>query len=161
MYRRYTNINREGAPLNQIKQIRIRDVIIVVLLAGLVALAIIAFPSFSYQGDERTLYIRKMAQECNTAADKREQYLKAGSSGDAAQRLAEIRGHLCAIQTLNDMYLLQRKELLIPDDRVNSCIKVVDSYYNDISTGGKNLTVLLTDLRLAMNQLQEEIGNLE
>ena len=32
---------------------------------------------------------------------------------------------------------------------------------NDISTGGKNLTVLLTDLRLVMNQLQEEIGNLE
>ena len=132
-----------------------------VLLAGLVALAIISFPSFSYQGDERTLYIRKMAQECNTAIEKREKYLKAASSGDAAQKLAEIRGHLCAIQTLNDMYLLQRKELLIPDDRVSSCIKVVDSYYNDISTGGKNLTVLLTDLRLVMNQLQEEIGNLE
>ena len=112
MYRRYTNINREGAPLNQIKQIRIRDVIIVVLLAGLVALAVISFPSFSYQGDERTLYLRKMAQECNTATEKREQYLKAGSSGDAAQKLAEIRGHLCAIQTLNDMYPLQRKELL-------------------------------------------------
>ena len=37
MYRRYTNTDREGSSPNQLKQLRIRNIIILVLLAGLVA----------------------------------------------------------------------------------------------------------------------------
>ncbi len=156
MYRRYTNVNREGAPLNQIKQIRIRDVIIVLLLAAVVFLTIRTITDLNSQGEEKTLYIRKINSEYNLATEK-----MAGLRGDYTQELAEIRGHLYAIKTLNDMYLIKEKQVLIPDEKLEQCISIIKEYFKDDATGGRNLTTVLSNLRIAMDQLQEAINELE
>jgi len=156
MYRRYTNVNREGAPLNQINQIRIRNVIIVVLLAAVVVLTIRTVSEARKQGDERGLYISEINSEYMLAMDKMNK-----SHGDNAQELDEIRSNLYAIKKLNDVYLRKEKQILIPDEIIGGCINIVDEYFKNDAKGGTNLKTLLSNLRSAMAQLQETISGLE
>ncbi len=161
MYRRYTNVSREGASPNHIKQVRIRDVIILLLLAGLVFMIIRSIPAFSYQGDEKDVYQRKIIAEFNEANQTVREDLGSYKSGSDEKSLAQIRSNLCAIKTLNDIFLLQQKKVLISGDLVENCIRLIDKYLDDVAKGGLNTTVNLTDLRSGMQQLEDELGQLE
>jgi len=161
MYRRYTNVSTEGSSPNQIKQIRIRDIIIVILLAGLVVLLLRAMPAFRYQDEQRSVYIRKMVSECNEAIENDVKALSRYNSGDSSQTLARIRSHLSAIQALNNVYMTQSKQFLVPEEQMTALVRMVDNYLYDISKGGQNTSVQQTDLSLAMEQLQAELDKLE
>ena len=160
MYRRYTNVDREGVSPNRFKQTLIRDIIIVLLLAALVVLLIMAVPNFNYQERERTLYIQRIRAELE---DTTRSVNSLGSFGKTTswQTLAEIRSNLCTIRALNDIYTTERNQSLISGEQVNTCITAVDGYIDDNSEGGRNLTILLMDLRTAMEELNNEMDRLQ
>ena len=157
MYRRYTNTDREGASPNRFKQTLVRDIIILVLLAGLVVLLIYAIPALSNQGKERDILIQKIRAEADEATRK----MNALSSYGKETAEAEVLSHLYAIRVLNETYMAQEGRLLIPEEDLNACITQINNYIDDSSQSGKNLTIILSDLRNAMDQLNYQLTVLQ
>ena len=63
MYRRYSQADENTIPLSQARRNRIRNVIILVLLAALIALAVVTIPAVQRQAGVRDLYIQRMQNE--------------------------------------------------------------------------------------------------
>ena len=159
MYRRYTQIQGENVSISQMKRNRIKNIVILVLVAALVAAAVIAVPMMQRRGEERPLYIERMQAECGETV----QYVTSLSryaGADSAQILAQIRSHLFSIRTLNNMYMLQNKESLIPMEQIDALLKMVDDYLYDLSKGGQNTAVQQTELNGAVEQLKNDLDAL-
>ena len=124
---------------------------------GLVVLLIYAIPALSNQGKERNTIIQKIRMEADEATRK----VNALSSYGKETTEAEVLSHLYAVRVLNETYQAQEGRLLIPEDSVNACITQINSYIDDSSKSGKNLTIILSDLRNAMDQLNDQLGALQ
>ena len=154
MYRRYTNVDREGASPRRFKQTLIRDIIIVLLLAGLTVLLIKAIPAFNYQEKERSLYIRSMISEYSEA---NRDVIALSSYGKETSE-AEIRCHLYSIRTLNNMYQAQTGQYLVSDEVLARCISTVDEYIRDSAGKGSGLPIIMSEMRGAMDELNNELN---
>ena len=154
MYRRYTNMDREGVSPNRFKQTLVRDIIIVLLLAALAVLLIKAIPAFNYQEKEKSLYIRNMISEYSEA----NRSVIALSSYGKETSEAEIRSHLSAIQALNNMYQAQSGQYLVSEEVIARCIDTVDQYISDSAGKGSNLPIIMSDMRSAMDELNSELS---
>ena len=161
MYRRYTNTDREGSSPNQLKQLRIRNIIILVLLAGLVAGAIYTIPLFRYRNEMKDLYIQTMISEYGSANKTIGQDLGPYKNAKTEEARAEIRSNLYAIQILNRLHKSQNGQLLIPENSLKECIGRVDEFLDAASKGNEDTTVPLSNLRNALNLLNEELNDLE
>ena len=159
MYRRYTNVNREGTSVSQIKRIRIRDAVIFLLAAGLIALAVISVPAMRREKEEKSLYIKKMISECSEAKE-RVKSLSRNAGADSAQILARIRSHLHGIRTLNETYISRHKTQLVSDDSIRALMDMVDNYLNYIKKG-QDTGEYQTNLQMAVEQLENDLNALE
>ena len=138
---------------------QLRDIIIILLLAAMVFLGIRTIGAYRYEGEEKGQYVRKMTAECNDAVQSVE-VLSTYNGSKTALTLAKIRSQLSTIQALNDTFNQQRKRLLVSDELISECISIVDRFLDDSSQGGLNQTVVLADLRIAINQLKTELNEL-
>ena len=50
---------------------------------------------------------------------------------------------------------------MLRGDQLALCISLIDQYIDDNTKGGRNLTVVLSELRVAMDSLTEELNALE
>ncbi len=154
MYRRYTSMDRQGVNPSRFKQTLIRDIIIALLLAGLIVLAIFAIPAMKDQEKEKSITIRNMISEYSEA----NRGVIALSSYGKETSEAEIRCHLYAIKSLNNLYQAQNGQFLVSDDVLTQCIGYVDDYIRDSAGKGSNLTIIMSDLRSAMDELNNELS---
>ena len=152
MYRRYTNTDREGGIPNRFKQTLIRDIIIVLLLAGLVVLLIKAVPAMKSMEDYKSAYIRRIMAEYSETTDL---------SYENSISLSELRSRLYSIQVLNDLYTAQYKQPLIDEKKVEDCIEAVKENLAEVSKGASNNSLPQTKLREALKELKNELSQFE
>ena len=157
MYRRYTHVNGEPMSLSAMKRNRIRNLIILVLAAMLIALAIFAFPALRYREDERTLYLQRMQSECDEAI-RLTSTLSRNAGADSAALLARIRSNLYAIRTMNSVYMGQSNgRQFLPEDRLMTLQNTVDRYLSYLTTGMET-GEYQTNLQNALEELRTELG---
>ena len=158
MYRRYSQVNGEGVSLSQMKRNRIRDIVILLLAAGLATLAVFAVPAFQYRADERAILVQKMQSECGKALNITSVLSRTGGQ-DSYQRLAEIRSYLYSIRTMNEVYRSQTLDSLLPDEEIQTLLSMVDNYLQYLNKG-MDTGEYQTSLQNTLTNLQTELGGL-
>ncbi len=160
MYRRYSQVNGEGAPHLMVKRNRIRNLVILMLLAAVAALAVIAVPAIQYRQGERTLYIHRIQSECDEAI-RLTTSLSRNAGADSAAILARIRSNLYAIRVLNAVYMGQESgRQLVAEDQIMTLQNTVDRYLSYLTTG-MDTGEYQTNLQNALDELRRTLDGME
>ena len=158
MYRRYSQTGDGSMPLSQVKRNRIRNIVILLLTAALIALLVISLPLMRNQGETRSLYIRKIQAECDEAV-RQTSTLSRNAGADSAANLAKIRCNIYAIRTMNTLTADNGGQLL-EDERLVTLQNTVDRYL-DFLTTGMDTGEYATTLQNSFAELQQIVDGLK
>ena len=159
MYRRYSQVGDGNMPLSQINRNRIKNVLIFLLLAALIAMLVISLPLIRKQNDARDNYILRIQTECEDAV--RQAYTLSRNAGsDSASSLAKIRCSIYAIRIINDISSSSGSPLL-DKDNLMTIQNMVDRYQEFVGAGGLRTGEYATTLQSALEELQVTVSNLE
>ncbi|MBP5728250.1 MAG: hypothetical protein J6Y48_14360, partial [Clostridia bacterium] len=100
MYRRYSQTGDGSMPLSQVNRNRIKNIIILLLLAALAALLVISLPLIRGREGSRAIFIQQIQKECDDA-NKDTSTLSRTAGADSAAILSRVRSNVHAIRTLN------------------------------------------------------------
>ena len=159
MYRRYSQTGDGNMPLSQINQNRIKNVIILVLLAALAALLVISLPLLSLRENTRTLYIQQMQKECQDAYNDAST-LSRTAGADSGATLSRVRSNIHTIRTLNNLNSAQGNARLLDNEQLATLQSQVDQYLQYL-TSGMDTGQYTTGLQTSLADLLTVIGNLE
>ena len=159
MYRHYSQVGDGNMSLSQINRNRIRNIIILLLLAAVVALLVLSIPMIQGKNNTHKLYIQQMQKECKEAyADSSSLSRTAGA--DSAAILARVRSNIHAMRVINNLNSTESGQPFVADEKLQSMLNTADRFLGILSTGmdtGEQATALQT----ALLELQEILGNLE
>ncbi len=159
MYRRYTQGVEGPASHAQVNRNRIKNVIILLLIAALAAACILGIPAIRGRQDERALLIQRMQGECDEAI--RQTVLLSRSAGaDSTGILAKVRSSVYAIRQANALNSGFGNETLLQEEEILSIQESVDRYIAYL-TQGMDTGEYQTNLQNALSALQEKINSLE
>ena len=162
MYRRYSQVGDGSMPLSQVNRNRIKNIIILLLVLALAALLVISVPLIMNRGENHSLYIQKMQEECDEALRQANVLSRTGGAASAAE-LAKIRCNIHAIQTINALSRASGKQL-VDDNMLTTILNLVDRYQEGMNQGGQKIInpgEYTTNLQNALTELQETISSLE
>ena len=159
MYRRYSQANGNSVSMTQMKQSRVKDLLILVLTGLLIASLALGIPAMRRQSDNRLLYIRKIQAECDDAI-RQTSALSRNAGADSAAILAKIRSSLYAIRMVSSLNASQGGGVLVEDDRLMTLQNTVDRYLTYLTTG-MDTGEYQTSLQTALDELQETLNTLE
>ena len=159
MYRRYSQTGDGNMPLSQINQNRIKNVIILVLLAALAALLVISLPLLNLRENTRTLYIQQMQKECQDAYNDANT-LSRTAGADSGATLSRVRSNIHTIRTLNNLNSAQGNARLLDNEQLATLQSQVDQYLQYL-TSGMDTGQYTTGLQTSLADLLTVIGNLE
>ena len=159
MYRRYSQANGSSVSLSQMKRSRLKDLVILVLAALLIAGAVFCVPIIQQRDAGRSIYIQRMQSECDEAL-RQTAALSRNAGADSAAILAKIRSNLYAIRTVNALSIAQRNGVLVDEDRILTLQNTVDQYLSYLTTG-MDTGEYQTSLHVALEELQEILSVLK
>ena len=161
MYRRYTNANDPGMTLDQRKRSRLKDVVIILLIIALAALAVVSYPALQSRSGSHDLYVLRMRSECDEAI-RLTNTLSRNAGADSASILARIRSNIYAMTVIN--VFNNNQEVgngdLVPTATLETILNTLEKYQTVLITGmdtGEQQTNLLNDLesvRLILEQIE-------
>ena len=138
---------------------RVRNALILVLLAAVILLAIFGGRAISFEAETRSTFIHRMQTECNDAVSLTTALSRtAGASSSAT--LGKIRSHVYAMDTINQLNVGLGGSYLISNDTFTSLYAIIDDYSNRLITGmvtGDSQTALAN----ALTGLQQTVAYLE
>ena len=114
MYRRYSQTGDGGMSLSQVNRNRIKNVIIFLLLAALIAMLVISLPMIKSQGNNRSVYIQ-MVKKVFKEAENDSQTLSRTAGADSASILSRIRSDLYTMRSANSLSSATGNGQLLPD----------------------------------------------
>ena len=158
MYRRYSQGNPGGVSISQMKRSRLKDLIILVLAALLIAGAVFCIPLLQKQDASRTIYIQRMQSECDDAL-RQTSSLSRNAGADSAAILARIRSNLYAIRMISSLNTAEGGGVLVDDERIMTLTNTVDRYLTYLTTG-MDTGEYQTNLQIALEELQAELNEL-
>ena len=157
MYRN-TGYNRVSAPAAAPRWVtRFKNVLLLLLLIAVVALAIMGGRAMAYRNEAKNLFISKIQLECGNALTLTKSLSRtAGASSSAT--LGRIRSHVYAMETSNSLSVgLEGSEgWLISEDWFTTLYGVLEEYSQKLITGmttGDQQTTLLGALQTLYDQL--------
>ncbi len=161
MYRRYSDVNQSTVSRPQMRRNRIKNILILVLLAAVITLAVVARPALESRSGARALMIQRMQTEIAEAV-RLATSLSRNAGADSASLLARIRSNIYAIRVCNDLSIGQEGAAgrLIPEERLTTIQSAIDNYLGFLTTGmdtGEQQTNLmnnLQELELFINDLR-------
>ena len=156
MYQRYSQVSEGQAVLNQMKRGRIKNGIILALLAVIVALCVIGIPALQREGEGKDLYVQRMRSECEDAI-RQASVLSRNAGADSAAILARIRSSLYAIRTLNELSQSEGRGVLIGEADLEALLDSVDRYLSFLTTG-MDTGEYQTNLQNSLESLREKIS---
>ena len=159
MYRRYSQSNGPNVSLSQMKRGRLKDLLILVLIALLAAALVIGIPAVQKNNGTRSLYIMRIQSECDEAI-RLTATLSRNAGADSAFMLARIRGSLYTIQTLSSLNAAQGDGQLVSEDQIMTLQNTVDRYLTYLTTG-MDTGEYQTTLQIALEELQETLNALK
>ena len=135
---------------------RLRNALILVLLAAVILLAIFGGRAISFEAETRSTFVHRMQTECNDAVSLVTALSRtAGASSSAT--LGKIRSHVYAMDTINQLNVGLGGDYLISNDTFPSLYAIIDDYFNRLITGvvtGDSQTALAN----ALTSLQQTIA---
>ena len=158
MYRRYSQANGNGLSISQLKRSRLKDLIILLLVAALAASLFFGIPAMQERGRLRSLYIQRVRSECDEAI-RQTSTLSRNAGADSASLLARIRSNLYAIRMVSSLSGSQGTGQLVSEDQVLTLQNTVDRYLTYLTTGMEtgeyqtNLQTALEELQATLNEL--------
>ncbi|MBR5959870.1 MAG: hypothetical protein IKZ98_02650 [Clostridia bacterium] len=159
MYRRYSQVGDGSMSLSQINRNRIRNIIILLLLAAVVALLVLSIPMLQGKSNSHKLYIQQIQKECKEAyADTATLSRTAGA--DSAQILARVRCNIHAMRVINNLNTAENGRPFVSDESLQGLLNNVDKFLSVLSTGmatGEQVTALQNSL----SELQDTVNSLE
>ena len=158
MYRRYSQTGDGSMPLSQINRNRIKNILILILLAALAAMLIISIPLIRNQGNTRTLYIQQIQHECQDAYNDTTT-LSRTAGADSAAILSRVRSNIHAIRMVNSLSGAEGNRPLVDDERLLTMQNMVDRHLQYLTTG-MDTAEYTTTLQTALTELQETVNNL-
>ena len=159
MYRHYSQRNGDGLSLTQMKRNRIKDIVILLLIAAVIAMAVFLIPLLHQKNEERETYIHRFQVEAEEAS-RLTTSLSRTAGADSAAILAKIRSNVYAIRKLNEHYRSQQGNPLLSDTDLQEIINMIDRYIASLTTG-INTGTYQTDLQLTIDQIIEVVGTLQ
>ncbi len=158
MYRRYSQGSGNNVSLSQMKRSRLKDLLILLLTALLVAALAIGIPALQKQGNTRSIYIQRVQAECDEAL-RLTTTLSRNAGADSASILAKIRSNLYTIRMVSAMSVAQGDGPLVDDDQILTLQNTVDRYLTYLTTG-MDTGEYQTNLQIALEELQAELNEL-
>ncbi len=161
MYRRYSQVNEPTMPVSQMRRNRIKNILIILLTAAVVALSAIALPAVQSRTGARALIIQRMQNEISTAA-RLTTSLSRSAGASSAAILAQIRSNLHAIASANELSIGMEgaSGRLIQEEQMTTLISSVDNYLAFLTTG-MDTGEYQTNLQNSLNELQLKINSLK
>ena len=162
MYHRYTS-RSDGMQPSAAPRLRerIRNILLMVLLAACILLAVFGGRAMSFQADAHTTFIRRMQTECNDALSLTASLSRTAGANSAAT-LGRIRSHLYAMDTINQLNvgLQGAGGYLVSNDVFTDLYAVLDVYSDKLITGMQTGD-LQTELTTSLNNLSVLVSSLE
>ena len=158
MYRRYSQVGDGGMPFSQVNRNRIKNIIILLLAAALVALLVISLPLMRNRDNSRSLYIQQIQRECKDAYNDTST-LSRTAGADSAAILSRVRSNIHTIRTINSLSAAEGRGLL-EDERLMTLQNTVDRYLAFLTTG-MDTGEYTTSLQTSLAELQDIVANLE
>ena len=159
MYRRYSQVGDGSMPLSQVNRNRIKNILILILLAGLAAMLIISLPLLKNRDNNRALYIQQIQKECGDAI-KDTSTLSRTAGADSAAILSRVRSNVHTIRVLNDLSGAETGRKLLEDERLLTLQNMVDQYLQYLTTG-MDTGGYTTNLQTSLGELQDIVNQLE
>ena len=161
MYRRYSQVNQPAASLGQVRRNRIKNILILLLVAALATMTAVALPAVRSRSASRTLYISRMQNEIATAV-RLTTSLSRNAGANSAAILAQIRSNIYTIGVINDISIGQEGAdgRLIQEEQITTLQSAIDNYLAFLTTG-MDTGEYQTNLQNNLNELQVIISALE
>ena len=158
MYRRYSQVNETGMPVSQMRRNRIKNIVILILLAAVVTMTVIALPALQSRQSARGLIIQRMQNEIATAV-RLTTSLSRNAGASSAAPLAQIRSNIYAIITANDLSVGMEGATgrLIPEEDLSTMQASIDNYLQFLTTG-MDTGEYQTNLQNSLAALQVQIN---
>jgi len=161
MYRRYSDVNRGSVSVSQVRRNRIKNIVIVLLAAALIAVLAVSIPVMQNQNGSRNLYIQRMQTEMGEAL-RQTTTLSRNAGADSAAILARIRSYLYGIRLMNVRTSAQscKSGTLLDENTLSAIQSSIDNYLAKLTTG-MDTGEYQTNLQNDMTELMTVIQNLQ
>lgn len=138
---------------------RARDVLILLLVAAVVALAVLGGQAMAYRASAHDLFVKRIQTECGDALTLTASLSRTAGANSAAT-LGRIRSHVYTMDTLNQLNVgLEGGDRFFVDEAEFSALYgLLDEYSNKLITGmvtGDLQTALTEQLTALLAQLNE------
>lgn len=159
MYQRYTSrsgggIQSGGSSLAN----RIRSAVMLVLVFAVILLAIFGGSAMEYRSESRTMYVRRIQTECNSALSLAPSLSRTAGASTAAT-LSKIRSYIYAMDTINQLHMGLDGGYLVENEVFTNLYSIIDEYYNRLITGMVT-SEQQTQLSNALTELLNELSML-
>ena len=159
MYRRYSQLGDGTMPLSQINRNRIRNILILVLLAALIALSVISLPLIRNRDNTRAMYIQQIQRECRDAFSDSSS-LSRTAGADSTAILSRIRSNIHSIRVVNNLSGMDGNRQILDDNQLMTIQNMVDAYLTYLTTG-MDTGEYSTSLQTALSELQDIVSELK
>ena len=159
MYRRYTQRGDVGMTRTQSRVNRLKNVLILLLLAAVVALAVTGIPAILGREDQRAVLVQRIQSECDEAL-RQTTALSRNAGSDSAAILARIRSNVYSIRTVNSLSAASGYGLLLGENQLTTLQNLIDRYLSYLTTG-MDTGEYQTNLQTALTALQEVVTALQ
>lgn len=153
LYGSYTDKSHEAAQTGAgVMRDRVRTVLIVILLAGLIAMGILGGRAMYYRTEARSLFVATMQTESNEAVSLANS-LSRTAGGNSAATLGRIRACVHAMETANRMQGNLDGRAFVPEETFSDIYTILETYSTRLLTG-MNTGDLQGELQTALEALQ-------
>ena len=154
-------MNETAVPVSQTRRHRIKNIIILVLTAAVIAMAAVALPAVRSRSEARVMFIQRMQNEISTAT-RLSTSLSRNAGASSAAILAQIRSNIYAISAANELLVGMEGAAgrLISEEQLTSLQSAIDNYLAFLTTG-MDTGEYQTNLQNSLDALQVQISALE
>lgn len=138
---------------------RVRNVLILVLVLAVAAMAVLGGQAFAYRSETRALFVATMQTECNEALSLTNS-LSRTAGANSSTTLGRIRANVHTMDNLNELHArLEGGRYYVPTEKISNLYTILDNYSNRLITG-LNTGDLQGQLQAALEELQGLISKL-
>ena len=158
MYRRYSQVSENAVPVSQARRNWIKNILILLLLAAVIALTVVAVPAVQSRNSSRGLFIQRMQNEIASAVRLTTSLSRNAGANSAA---ILVRSNIYTIGVINQMSIGMEgpSGRLIDESEITALQSNIDNYLAFLTTG-MDTGEYQTNLQNALETVQIQINAL-
>ena len=158
MYRYTLQQTKSEDPARQRRRHLVKNVIIIVLLAVIIAGAFYTLPAVNYRNEAAVTYRQRITSECASALSLANT-LSRTAGASSWSTLAAIRSRIYAMETLNELHSGMGDGMIIQTSWFTTLYGILDDYTNKLTTG-TNTSDQVSNLQNNLQILNDQLNAL-